>query len=105
MQDFAAYILQTEHILLMVAVSAVIALLQRVLPGLADNPYWARLLPALPVLACSVAVWVPGLLVASPGERLMLGVVLGSLCGHVHKTIKQTIFGNDKRIRDHPTRL
>lgn len=105
MDDLAAYILRTEHILLMAAVAAVIEAVGRALPGLADNPYWVRLLPVLPMLACSVAVWVPGLVDGSVGERMVLGVLLGSFCGHFHKVVRQTVLGNDKRIRDHPKRL
>lgn len=105
MADFAAYLVRTEHVLLMAAVSAVIEVVGRALPGLSENPYWARLLPILPLLTCSVAVWVPGLIGGTVGERIMLGVVLGSFCGHFHKVVRQTVIGSDKRIRDHSTRL
>lgn len=105
MTGWAEYLLRIEHMLIMVAVSALIGLARSVWPGLADNRAWARSLPALPILACSVAVWVPGLTDGESAERVLLGIVLGSVCGHAHKLTRQSILGNDKRIRDHPQRL
>jgi len=99
---FAEYLLRSEHLLVMVAVSASMSLAAKIMPSLNVNPYWVRLLPVIPVLACSAAVWLPGLLDGTVGERLLLGVVLGSLCGHAHKLVLQSIFGNDVRIRDRP---
>lgn len=106
MGDFAAYLLRTEHLLLMLSVSAVISLAPRLLPGLVGNRYWVRALPVLPIAACSTAVWLPGLVDGTIVERVLLGIVLGALCAHAHKLVTQSIFGDDKRIRDHPgTRL
>ena len=102
MGEFAAYLFRTEHMLLMLAVSVTLSMAPRLLPGLADNPYWVRLLPIIPIGACSVAVWLPGLVEGAVTERVLLGVVLGALCGHAYKMVTQTIFGNDRRIRDHP---
>ena len=102
MGDFAAYILRTECVLLMVAVWALISVAPRLMPSLVDNPYWARLLPVLPIAACSAAVWLPDLVAGGATEKILLGIVLGALCGHAYKLVKQSVFGNDKRIRDHP---
>lgn len=106
MGDFAAYLLKADHLLIMVAVWVGIATVQRLCPSLADNPNWVRALPAIPILACSVLVWVPGLgVVGTVSERVLLGLVLGAFSGQAHKLLKQSVFGNDKRIRDHPKRL
>jgi hypothetical protein len=105
MVGWAAYLLQTEHMLIACAVWVLIALTRSLWPGLDNNRLWVRLLPALPVAACSVAVWIPGLVEGPTAERVLLGIVLGALCGHAHKLTKRTVFGNDKRIRDHPPRL
>jgi hypothetical protein len=105
MTGWVEYLLRIEHMLIMVAVSALIGLARSLWPGLSGNPVWVRALPALPIAACSVAVWVPGLTDGTPAERVLLGIVLGSVCGHAHKLTKQGVFGNDKRIRDHPQRL
>lgn len=102
MGNFAAYLLRTEHLLLMLAVSVTVSMAPRLVPALADNPYWVRLLPVLPIAACSAAVWLPGLVSGTVAERVLLGVVLGALCGHAYKMVTQTIFGNDRRISDHP---
>lgn len=103
--DFIAYLLQPEHMLIMLAVWAVLGLVRRIWPALDNNPIWVRLLPLIPVLACSAIVWLPYLVEGSPGHKALLGIVLGSFCGHAHKIVSQGIFGNDKRIRDHPARL
>ena len=87
------------------AVWVTISILQRMIPGLARNRLWVRLLPVLPIAGCSVAVWLPGLVEGSAAERVLLGVVLGAGCGHIYKIMRQSVLGNDKRIRDHPPRL
>lgn len=102
MTGWAAYLLRTEHMLIMCAVWVIISLVRSLWPALENNRAWVRALPALPVVACSVAVWIPGLVEGATGERILLGIVLGAMCGHAHKVTKQSIFGNDKRIRDHP---
>ena len=105
MLTWANYLLRTEHMLIMLAVSALIALAERFWPALERDPLWARSLPALPVLGCSIAVWFPGLVAGGTAERILLGIVLGAVCGHAYKLTTQSILGNDRRIRDHPTRL
>ena len=106
MEQFASYLLRIENVLIMVAVSAMISILQHVFAEqLEHNPTWARLLPATPVLLCSVVVWLPGLAQGSASQKILLGVVLGSFSGYAYKLMKQTVFGNDRRIRDHPKRL
>lgn len=105
MGDFAAYLLRTEHLLIMLAVSVTLSAIGRLWPLLAQHPTWVRLLPVLPMLACSVIVWIPDMVEGTAGHRVLLGVVLGAFCGQGHKIVAQTVFGNDRRIRDHPTRL
>lgn len=102
MAGWASYLLRTEHMLIMCAVWILIALTRNLWPGLDNNRHWVRSLPALPVVACSVAVWIPGLTDGPAAERILLGIVLGAMCGHAHKLTRQSIFGNDRRIRDHP---
>lgn len=105
MHGFIDYLARTEHALIMLAVWFSIGIIRRVMPCLEQNGIWLRLLPALPTLLCSMAVWMPGLVEGGTSERILLGIVLGAFCGHVHKIIKQTLLGNDRRIRDHPQRL
>lgn len=102
MGAFVDYLLRPEHALVMCAVWVVIGLVKRVAPCLESNRTWLRMLPVMPIILCSWAVWVPGLVEGTPAERVLLGLVLGSFCGHMHKFIRQSVFGNDKRIRDHP---
>lgn len=105
MSGWASYLLRVEHMLIMCAVWAILGLTRSLWPGLDKNRLWIRILPALPVVGCSIAVWVPGMVDGSTAERVLLGVVLGAMCGHAYKLTKQSIFGNDKRIRDHPRRF
>lgn len=103
--DFAAYLLRTEHVLIACAVWILISVLQRLVPDLGRSRLWARLLPVTPIVGCSVAVWLPGLVEGGAWERVLLGIVLGAGCGHIHKIVRQSLLGNDRRIRDHPARL
>jgi hypothetical protein len=105
MHDFAVYLLRTEHLLIMLAVWVLIWLARRLMPELDRSAVFVRLLPALPIVGCFALVWLPGLVDGVPGEKALLGLVLGAFCGHAHKLAKQSIFGNDRRIRDHPQRL
>lgn len=106
MGQFASYLLRTENVLIMVAAWSLISLAQRLFEQqLCDNEIWVRLLPLAPVVLCSVAVWFPGLVDGGAAEKVLLGLVLGSVSGHAYKLATQTVFGNDKRIRDHPKRL
>lgn len=105
MTGWISYLLRVEHMLIMCAVAAIILTVQAVWPRLAKQRLWVRLLPVLPIAGCSAMVWVSGLVQGSAAEKFALGIVLGSLCGHAYKIAKQTLLGNDKRIRDHPARL
>lgn len=105
MGAFVDYLLRPEHALIACAVWVVLGLVRRTAPCLETNRVWLRMLPLMPTILCSWAVWVPGLVEGSPAERVLLGVVLGAFCGHLHKFLKQTVFGDDERIRDHSRRL
>ena len=100
MVDFVAYLMTAENWLIMAAVSVSIHTVQLFMPGLERNPTWGRLLPVLPVLLCSAAVWMPGLVDGSAGQRIALGIVLGVFDGQAYKLLRQTILGHDRRIND-----
>ena len=100
MGEFAAYLLRVEHVLIACTVWVVISTLQRMAPDLATNRTWVRMLPVTPILCCSAAVWIPGLVYGSAVERVMLGIVLGSICGHIYKVLRQSVLGHDKRLTD-----
>lgn len=105
MGGFVDYLLRTEHILIACSVWVAIGLVRRLVPELERNHVWVRLLPLMPTILCSISVWLPDLVEGGPTDRILLGLVLGSFCGHLHKLFKQTVFGVDNRIRDHPARL
>ncbi len=91
--------------LIMVAVWVGVSTLQRLFPDLAQDRRWVRALPVVPIVLCSVLVWLPGLTDGTVAERILLGVVLGAFCGHAHKLVRQTVFGNDRRVRRPGPRL
>jgi hypothetical protein len=102
---FVAYLLTTENALIMAAVSVSIHTVQLFTPQLEHNSTWGRLLPALPVLLCSAAVWFPGLVDGGIGQRVLLGIVLGAVSGQSYKVLRQSILGDDRRIRHRPEAL
>jgi hypothetical protein len=87
------------NLLIIVGAWAVVKTLTMAIPELADRPWFARLLPVLPLALTSGFVWIPGATeAAGVGERIMLGLVLGFFVGHAHKIIGQTALGRDRRI-------
>lgn len=105
MTNVVEYLLRTEHLLIMVAAWVTISTTHRIFPRLASNTVWVRLLPLVPIAFCSAVVWLPGLVEGPPAQRVLLGIVLGSFSGQAYKVLRQTLFGNDKRIRDRQKRL
>lgn len=105
MAQFVAYLFNVDNVLIMITASVVIAVTRYVFPWLEDHRAWVRSLPLQPIALCSIFVWLPGLAPGCASEKILLGIVLGTFSGQAHKVVKQSIFGNDKRIRDHPTRL
>jgi hypothetical protein len=105
MGAFVDYLLQTEHALIACAAWVVLAMVKRVAPCLSENRVWLRLLPVMPTVLCTWAAFWPGLVEGTVGERVLLGIVLGAISSHVYKLVQQSLLGNDKRIRDHPSRL
>lgn len=76
------------NILLIVAVWATIQTLRRALPHqlTGDGPL-VKIVPAMPILGCMAAMWVPGPWIAAGeplGQRIVLGIVLGAVCSNFH---------------------
>ncbi len=96
------YLMRVENLSIAVAVWVLLSIFCRVFPKVKAHPLWARLAPALPILLCSIAVWIPG--VADPelgvGSRVMLGIILGAVAANAHKILGQTVLGNDARIKN-----
>lgn len=94
------YLMKIENISIAVAVWVLLSVVTRVFPKLKAHPMWARLAPALPILLCSAAVWIPGC--ADPelgvGSRIFLGIILGAFAANAHKIFGQTVLGKDARI-------
>lgn len=82
------------NVLLVVAVWTVVQTIRGMFPGwLSKGGKLASVVPALPIVICSAAVWIPGPWLtsdASWGERVVLGVVLGALTANGHSIVKKT---------------
>lgn len=89
-----------ENVLVMGATWIVVGLLYKLVPWFKTAPIGARFQPLMPVVLASGFVWIPGAMPAATGigERIMLGIILGFSCGHMHKVLKQSGMGDDKRI-------
>ena len=96
------YLMRVEHISIAAAVWILLSVFCRLFPKLKARPLYARLAPALPLLLCSAAVWIPGIVdpATGVGSRIMLGIILGAVAANAHKILGQTVLGNDDRIRD-----
>ena len=96
------YLMRVENLSVAVAVWIVLSVVNRIFPKLKAHPVYARAAPALPIVLCSVCVWIPG--IADPtlgvGSRIMLGIILGAVAANAHKILGQTVLGKDDRIRN-----
>jgi hypothetical protein len=80
----------------------VLEMLRRLLPGLFQGGAFNRLLPILPETVGAAAYWlIPSLAApnATLGERLLIGIVVGTGSSKVHKLISQSLLGKDSDIR------
>ena len=100
MTDFASYLMQVNHMLIVVSVWVLMSLVRRIVPAVGDHHIYATLSPVLPIVLCSVAVWIPGLVDGSIATKIMLGIVLGAMAANGHKIVRQTLLGDDQRIRN-----
>lgn len=97
MEGLIDAVFATQHIIAMVATWALIEVIKRLVPTMATSGWFKRLLPLMPLIFCSAAVWLPGVSMPMPwGSRVLLGIVLGSISGHVHKMARQTLLGATK---------
>lgn len=89
-----------ENLMIVTAVWVVLHLVKRVFPELAANKWYARFLPAYPVLMASAAVWIPGAVTVemTTASKVFLGIVLGFFSGYATKFMSQTVMGKDSRI-------
>ena len=100
MNQFIDYLLRTEHLLAVAGVWILLSLFAKLLPRIALTRIYARIVPLLPIVLCSGAVWLPGIAQSGlgVGARIFLGIVLGALVGHAHKIFGQTVLGKDARL-------
>jgi hypothetical protein len=95
------HLMRVENLSIAVAVWVLLSVTLRVFPKIKRHRLWARLAPAAPILLCSAAVWVPGVVddSLSIGSRIVLGVLLGAISANAHKILGQTVLGKDERIK------
>lgn len=87
-------VLSPWALLLMIAVWSVLQAVRGAAPPamFVQGSWGGRLLPLAPVIACSVAVWIPGPWL--PGDvvwaqRVVLGIVLGTMTAHMHTILSR----------------
>jgi len=82
------------NVLLIVAVWSLVQTVRGISPQLfGKEGKLHRVVPAMPMVACSAAVWIPGPWLeasASWGEKVVLGVVLGAITANGHSIVKRT---------------
>ena len=96
-----ALLMRQENLYLMAATYALLTTIQKVMPpNMGDHHLSVRLSPLYPLILCSIGVWVPGQqpVDMSAGSKVIVGIILGWACGHLHKVWKQTVQGKDSRI-------
>lgn len=96
-----AILLNPTNLLIICFVWVLLSMLQNYLPVLERNKTFVRLLPLLPIVICSIIVWIPGAAPHAPTAmyKVMLGVVLGAMAANGHKIFRQTALGQDDRIK------
>lgn len=94
------YLMRVEHLLIVAVVWILQSTVVRVAPRFKKTRFYARTAPVAPLLLCSIAVWIPGVVAddLGIGSRIFLGIVLGALTANGHKIFGQTVLGNDERI-------
>lgn len=94
-------VLRRENVYVLAATWSLLAAVNKMLPQTVGHPWAARFAPLLPVLLCSLFVWLPGLqtIGLAAGERILIGLILGGAAGWGHKFYAQTIRGRDDRIK------
>ena len=100
LSELTATLLTAGNGIIMLSSSALIQAMHRLFPDLCGRAWFVRVRPLLPILVCSIFVWLPG---ARPpeeiGTRIMVGIILGTFAASVYKTVSQTVMGKDKRIK------
>ena len=91
-----------SNLLIVAGAYALTQSLTKAFPRVFHSPLAARLKPGASIVWCSICMWIPGLGPEglSTGSKILLGIVLGNSTSHGHKILKQTIFGQDHRIKD-----
>jgi hypothetical protein len=102
--ELVDYLMRVEHLLVVAAVWFLQSVFCRVFPRAKAHKLYARIAPVVPLLLCSGAVWIPGVVSddIGIGSRIFLGVVLGALTANAHKIFGQTVLGRDDRIKPQP---
>ncbi len=99
LSELAQNLLTVENGLIMLTSSALIKAVARVFPGQFKRGWVARIQPLLPILLCSLFVWLPGVRPdEAAGARFFVGIILGSFSASIYKAVTQTLLGRDKRI-------
>jgi hypothetical protein len=96
---FSKLLLRYESLLITSASWVIIQTLKKCLTAMASSPVFARLEPFLPIAVSVGAAFLPSFRLGTWDETLLYGVILGSMTGLGQKVLKQSLLGQDYRIR------
>lgn len=89
--EFFALVLTTTNVMVMVASSALIEAIKKLFPKAWGADFFQRTSRLLPILLCVGAVFIPGVTEATPGEKVLLGVVLGAFSGQFYDLVAKNV--------------
>jgi hypothetical protein len=94
--------LTLQNALILGGVFGLLQMLKKLTPKMTKSGWYNRVLPVLPELLCSGAVFLPGM--HPEGQAwtvsLFVGLVLGAMSSKVHKVMRQSFLGDDSDIQE-----
>jgi hypothetical protein len=94
--DLVGFVATIPNLLICVAVWSIIQTVTKLAPKIFESSIALRAKPLAAILFCVGACFIPSVqpVDMTAGNRILLGVVLGTFAGQVHKILKQSILGH-----------
>jgi hypothetical protein len=98
--DLITPFLTVTNLGIILASAGILAAIRNGIPSVDQHHLWARVQPVAPLVICTALVFLPSATdVGRWGDKVILGIALGSLSTLVYKTITQSVMGRDQRIQ------
>lgn len=98
--DLVTPFMTGTNIGIILASSGLLAAIRAWMPTVDKNRWWARVQPIAPLVLCVGLVFLPtSAVVGRWGDKLILGLALGAISTVAYKTFRQTLRGQDERIK------